>query len=218
MLLALKAAFEDEYPRIEEQKAAQVALRAQPNFSATATELGLRGILLRSQDGLDVVQCRLDGFTYNRLKPYTQWEDILPKALAAWEKFVEITAPTTVSRVAVRYINHIPIPGTSQDAIAAVTTGLQLPQEFSGSLKHYTFNAQLSHADGQMNVNLVQAIETNIAPDTYTVLLDIDAYRASETDLPLDSAGLAREFEKLRRYKNQIFFAALTEATTDRLT
>lgn len=218
MLLAAKAAFQDEYPRIEEQKAAQVALRAEPNFSATATELGLRGILLRSQDGLDIVQCRLDGFTYNRLKPYTQWEAILPKALAAWEKFVEITAPTAVSRVAVRYINHIPIPGTYQDAIASVTSGLQLPQEFSGSLKHYRFNAQLSHADGQMNVHLVQAIEADLARDTCTVLLDIDAYRASEADLPLDAAGLTREFEKLRSYKNEIFFAALTETTAARLT
>ena len=218
MLLAAKAAFKEEYPRSEEQKAAQVAFTAQPNLSATATELGLRGVLLRSEDGLEVVQCRVDGFTYNRLKPYTRWEDILPKALAAWMKYAKITTPTAVSRVAVRYINHIPVPGSRQDAISAVTTGLQLPRDFSESMKSYRFRAHLGHPDGQMNINLVQAIEADITRGTCSVLLDIDAYRASAHGLPLDPAGLATEFENLRNYKNEIFFASLTEATAAMLT
>ena len=36
----------------------------------------LRGYIYESSDGTKVVQLKLDGFTFNRLKPYKDWEEI----------------------------------------------------------------------------------------------------------------------------------------------
>lgn len=216
-LLDAKKLLEKSFPVAKDQKAANFTVTTGLAPGVTHTDLGLRGVFLYSKDELDVVQYRVDGFTFNRLKPYTKWEQILPRALAAWGTFVELAQPTAVTRVAVRYINHIPVVGGHRDAMLALRTGLTLPADLPADVRSYGFKAQLDHPDGRTHANLVQAVEAGLAPGTFSVLVDIDAYRSSP-DLPIAAADLASEFDALRDYKNQIFFSTLTDATADRLT
>lgn len=216
-LLDAKRLLRDSFPVAKDQKATQVAVETGRDFAATTTDLGLRGVFLYSKDELDVVQFRMDGFTFNRLKPYTRWEQILPLALEAFSTFVALTEPTAVTRIAVRYINHVPVSGTHRDALTALHTGLALPADLPGDFRSYGFKAQLDHPDGRTHANLVQAVESGLRPGTFSVLIDIDVYR-NAPELPMTTDELAREFESLREYKNQIFFSTLTDATADDLT
>ena len=38
------------------------------------------GYVFTSADGKQVVQYRLDGFTFSRLRPYTRWEEVFAEA------------------------------------------------------------------------------------------------------------------------------------------
>lgn len=216
-LLEAKRLLVEAFPIAKDQQAENITVRTGEEPEVTRTDLGLRGVFLYSKDERDVVQFRVDGFTFNRLKPYTRWEQILPKALAAWSTFVELAEPTAVTRVAVRYINHIPVSGGHRDAMQVLRTGLDLPIDPPADIRSYGFKAQLAHPDGRSKANLVQAVEAGLAPGSFSVLIDIDAYRNSP-DLPRDAADLEIEFEALREYKNQIFFSTLTDATADQLT
>ena len=64
-------------------------------------------MFLRSQDDLTVAQFRADGFTMNRLKPYTGWAMLLPQVLDLWDAYVTVAQPAHVARVALRYINRL---------------------------------------------------------------------------------------------------------------
>jgi uncharacterized protein (TIGR04255 family) len=216
-LLEAKQLLKAAFPVSKDQKSAQVAIKAGQDLSSTTTDLGLRGVFLYSQDEREVVQFRVDGFTYNRLRPYTSWEEILPRSLEAWGTFVSLTEPTAVTRVAVRYINHIPVRGTSRDALRALHGRVTLPLDLPGETRGYAFRAQLAHPDGFTHANLVQAVEPGLDQDSVSVLLDIDVYRSTE-NLPMSAEALRIEFAALREYKNQIFFSSLTDATAQDLT
>lgn len=57
-----------------------------------------------------VLQCQLRGFTFSHLPPYGNWEEMSATAKELWEIFLETVKPQAVSRIAVRYINSLPIP------------------------------------------------------------------------------------------------------------
>jgi len=75
-----------------------------------STEHDLRGYMFRSEDEFNVVQFRVDGFTFNRLKPYTSWKSVWPQALELWRKYQNMALPVAITRMALRYINHIELP------------------------------------------------------------------------------------------------------------
>ncbi len=216
-LLEAKQLLKAAFPVSKDQKSAQVAVMAGQGLTATTTDLGLRGVFLYSEDGLEVVQFRVDGFTYNRLRPYTSWGVILPRALEAWQTFVSLAEPTAVTRIAVRYINHIPVQGSCRDALRALHGRITLPPDLPGETRGYSFSAHLAHPDGTTHANVVQTVEPGLAQDSVSVLLDIDVYRSAE-NLPMSSEALRAEFDVLRAYKNQIFFSSLTDATAQDLT
>ena len=67
------------------------------------------GFIFTSADKKQVFQARIDGFTFNRLKPYDKWETFRDEALRLWQLYRELVSPDIV-RVALRYINKFDIP------------------------------------------------------------------------------------------------------------
>ena len=79
-----------------------------------------QGYLFSTSDGKRVLQYRLDGFTFSRLRPYTRWEEVYSEAQKLWEIYRLATKPVSVTRLALRYINSIEIP--SCNSISPVET------------------------------------------------------------------------------------------------
>ena len=51
---------------------------------------GPDGYLLSSLDGRQIVQARLDGYTFNKLKPYDRWETFREEAKRIWQTYAGI--------------------------------------------------------------------------------------------------------------------------------
>lgn len=103
----LRTHLAEEYPGFEEQQIIEQIIKQEPGqgpeFSTRLS--GIHGHRLISKDGKNVVQLRRDGFTFSRLNPYTNWEDVFGQAWRLWEMYVETAKPLEVSRLAARYIN-----------------------------------------------------------------------------------------------------------------
>ena len=114
-----------DYPKVDERKGleARFALAGGQPLQALTRDLGFQGIWLKTEDEKSVAQFRVDGFTFNRLKPYTSWEHILPEALRLWTIYVELTQPHRLARVALRYINHMRLPGPGVEVDDYIATG-----------------------------------------------------------------------------------------------
>src|SRR3990167_2835290 len=100
---------------------------AQDGDSKACCEQVVIGSRLDSDIRGHVVQARVNGFTFSKLAPYTDWDEIKVAARELWQEFVKIAQPVTVTRVAVRYINAIQIPLPIADFSDYFTEAPQIP-------------------------------------------------------------------------------------------
>ena len=94
----LKKALSDRYSKHSQRGAfeALVEVRHGQPQVPKATDRGLHGHFFESSDGCDIAQFRVDGFTYNRLAPYTDGGAVIKEALRLWNLHVEVARPNVV--------------------------------------------------------------------------------------------------------------------------
>jgi uncharacterized protein (TIGR04255 family) len=61
-----------------------------------------------------IAQFRVNGFTFNKLEPYSNWEEVFGEADRLWQIYVEVARPLEVTRLAVRYINRMRFPNPTE--------------------------------------------------------------------------------------------------------
>jgi uncharacterized protein (TIGR04255 family) len=163
-------------------------------------------------DEKQLAQVRAQGFSFNRLAPYTSLDDYLPKIQQAWKLFISVASPVQIRAVRLRYINRIMLPLAANGAVNLddyLKIGPQLPDEQRFTLTGF-LNQQsaVEFATGnQINIILTgQPIENGKAP----VILDITVAGAAKAE-PQNFAWLLGEIQSLRALKNHIFTSTLTE-------
>lgn len=210
------AAVQDElkksFPQVEERRGVswQLALGGDQlkDESPHRREQGVHAYFFRSQDGKDVAQFRVDGFTFNRLAPYTSWTEILPRAIELLEVYVSAAKPRSITRIATRYINRLRLPSNRfADYLARPPRALP---GVEGTMISFMETTSTS-ADFGTAVNVAQALELPVAePETPAVILDVDAF-ITGTFTP-KVAHIRDQFDVLHELKNRVFFGLLTDS------
>ena len=80
---SLQTQLSSRFPKVDEYRGLQATFgmiqgRGQP---PVVQNLGLQGYVFKTADEKTLAQFRVDGFTFNRLRPYTSWEELFPQAL-----------------------------------------------------------------------------------------------------------------------------------------
>ena len=172
-------------------------------------DLGLQGYFFMTADEKTIAQFRIDGFTFNRLSPYTRWDELFPLTMDLWDLYCSACRPEIATRLAVRYINRILLPSAPFDfdsyLRAAPVVPPELPQAVSGFVTRVT-----THDQGNgVSANIAQALEPGTQGQQSSLILDIDAF--SQREFPVGDPNIQRTFGQLRAFKNLIFFNSLTE-------
>lgn len=199
-----------DYPNVEEQRSFTAKLDL---GGVQSTKQALWGFAFRSADRLDVAQYRVDGFTFNRLKPYQNWESMWLSAFTLWKTYVEVASPLAVTRMAVRYINHIDLPRSHRFEDVS-TCPPPIPAGLSVVVNKYASKLTFSPKESEhLRAHVSQALEEKPGTDQAVFLLDIDAFRESNLFLqePDVDQVIQATFAEIREFKNRIFFASLTE-------
>ncbi|MGK7311236.1 MAG: TIGR04255 family protein [Candidatus Longimicrobiales bacterium M2_2A_002] len=204
-----------EFPTLEEKRVFEGVLKLQPGKEEFQTKApNLYGFLHRSEDGRNVVQFRRDGFTFSRLKPYTEWEKVVAEAQRLWHVYLGQAAPQMVTRIAVRYINHIRLPLPMEDFGDYLLAPPALPESAPSSISNFLSRVTLYYPEQRIAVNLTQSLESAAdADDQIVILLDIDAFIAD--DFEPESVQIWDELWNLRDRKNELFFGSITERTAE---
>src|SRR5205807_10632047 len=101
---------EDSYPIRRDVQVGMGHFEMGPRVSAAASAQHV-GFIYSSSDQKQVYQVRLDGFSFSRLAPYVSWEPFCREARRLWQLYRERLKPAAVTRLAVRYVNRLDIPG-----------------------------------------------------------------------------------------------------------
>jgi len=203
--------FEAEFPIVEEQKLLQQTFGplGAPDAKVEVQHFGIRGFLFKSQDGKNIIQFRKDGFTFNRLHPYTSWGEMFPQAWHFWKLFSAAVHPVEISRIAVRYINKLQLPGPGIELRAYLKTAPVVPPGAPGQVNGFASRLIIVDAEKGHAANVIQIMESTADPAALTTILDIDAYKDDLSNT--SEEALLRDFSALRTFKNQIFFGSLGE-------
>ena len=172
------------------------------------------GYLFSTSDGKQVVQYRLDGFTFSRLRPYSRWEDLYREATRLWGIYRTGTRPLLATRLAVRYINSIEIPLKSFDYDDYFTATPKIPQGLPQFLQHFFTRLEISFPDQGAVAIVIQTPSGKQDPVSTAILLDIDVV-AEVMNLLAEDARIDEIFANLRKIKNEIFLKSITEKTKE---
>ena len=175
---------------------------------------GPDGYLFHPADKSKIVQARLDGFTFNKLRPYQKWDLFRDEAKKFWEYYLEVAKPKQITRLAVRYINRIELPfpfGQMQEYILTVPEiAPGLPQGMSQFLMQMVIPNATIGAQAVITETIEQPfVKNNI--EVLPLIFDIDVIK--NISLSPTDPKLWTLFEELRKFKNEIFLKSLTEKT-----
>ncbi len=212
--LELKNTIGDRFPKVEDRKlfSSQFKIKKGEPQPPSAKYHRVQGYFFKPEADKKVAQFRIDGFTFSRLKPYTNWEEMFDEARELWGMYCEIAQPEAVTRLAARYINHINIPLPIDDLSDYFTASPKIPENVQGVISGFLSKVVVYDQELDVATNIVQALEKSTKPDKYiTVVLDIDSFKTG--DFYANNGEMWEIFANLRNIKNQIFFSSITDET-----
>jgi uncharacterized protein (TIGR04255 family) len=212
----LSAIFPDmelRYPHRTEIKFVTAMIEFSPTTIPAPSMPMLLGYRFQSPDSKDHVQVRINGFTVNRLAPYTGWEHFAKEARELWGLYRTIAQPQSIGRVALRYINRIDIPKPTISLADYFHTYPAVPDGLPSPVKGFFLQTTLGFDDIKSAVTITQTHAQSNVADTSSIILDIDLFRIE--DIPVDEESLWRVFDELRSKKNRIFEECITDKTRE---
>ena len=210
---SLREMLHDQYTDVEERRLIKGAfgMEAGKPVVQPPEDKGIETYLFKSADNTKVAQFRKDGFTFSRLKPYTNWEDISAEAKELWKLYVEKASPEVVTRIAVRYINQLNIPLPINDFARYLTAPPMVPENVPQDVSAFLSKVVVHDMEQDIAANITQALQGISRPDHAIIILDIDVYKQSVAGFKDSDIWLT--FEQLRDLKNRIFFDSISEET-----
>jgi uncharacterized protein (TIGR04255 family) len=170
-----------------------------------------RGYAFTSNDHGRVVQVRTDGFTFNWVGEYRDWDALSSAAVQAYQVYLSVARPENVVRVGLRYVNRFDVPDKSDiPTITRLYTNIPdgLPQRLGGEM----VRVLLRFEEPTLAI-VASVLEPLPDPKGFALTLDIDVFQRGEFSFEPDAVW--KQLEDLREVKNRIFFSTLTEQTLD---
>lgn len=183
----------------------------QQNISSQDT---IEGYRYESTDGIKIVQLRNNGFTYNRLKPYESWIELRDEAIRIWNLYIDLVKPKLINRIALRYINNLNAPLPMSDFKDYLTCPPEVPDGLLQLIRSFLCRVVIPHADERIHGVITQSFDPVVElKDKIPILLDIDVVKMTQDGFLEEDILVI--LEKLRNFKNQIFFKSITTKLLD---
>lgn len=202
----------DNYPNFGKRWIEQheVKINADDALIETVTKT-LEAFQFLQEDKKQLVQLRKNGFSFNRLVPYSSLDDYLSEIKRTFTIFTDLTKPMEITGIRLRCVNRLLIPLINGEINLEDYLNYKM-QPTGGSLKLVTFANQYGLIDPETsnfaNVVLVpQKPEKNVLP----LILDIEVGVSQKSD-PLCWDWVELKLQSLRSLRNNIFESAVTES------
>lgn len=210
----LHLGIKDRYPGKKTRRMLQATFELKDEKEPLkTTALGADGFLFNNSEGTQVVQYRLDGFSFSRLPRYTRWEEVYPEAWRLWEIYRDATKPVRVTRLAVRYINSIDIPLKTFDYDDYLTAAPKIPEELPQLVEQFFTRVVVPFPEHGAAAIITQAVSEKPDPVKTGIILDIDVY--AQSSLPPEDKRVDEIFGILREIKNRVFRCSITDKTRE---
>jgi uncharacterized protein (TIGR04255 family) len=207
----------NHFPESQKREKKQITFQWPPSDikSINIEEPEALGYFFRNKERDKIAQFRIDGFSFNKIKAYTSWQEIFPEALSLWNLYIEILKPEVITRLATRYINQIRIPGETVDFDKYFRLVPQIPSELPQLVPNFFSRVTILNEEKKIFTHITQTFEQYSEKEEKGInyLLDIDSFYINTSKANLSNASIEEIFSILRNEKNNVFFSLITEET-----
>ena len=186
-------------------------LPGQP-FQTHAHDEGIIGLRIEDEPTTQIVQFRKNGFTYSCIGTYDDWSAFRGRALEPAKRFLALPGVTKISRIALRYINVIRFPSLPVNLDDYLPAAPKVPENLPQVVSSFVSRVVIAIPEDQLTAVITQASEET-PPPVGSVILDIDVFRT--LSLPVGDISWEKMFERIREWKNRIFFEYINEKTVE---
>lgn len=187
---------------------------AQPALQSISNQFD--GLSLTSPDDALIVQVRPTRITVSRVSRYVDWEELEGHAHVLFSRYLEAVVPTSVRRIASRYVNRIP-PNPSYksfDDLLARPPQPLLGEGLEGArisdfIRRHVVTGLPGGFTANFMVGTVFPEAGEIASHLNPLVVDIDVYKNCEVSP--DYSLVVNELSQIRPIKNALFFGSLTD-------
>lgn len=204
--------FSDRYPKSQTQFLQEHTIEKKPDTPPKfSVRQAIQAFQFLQADGLQLVQVRAQGFSFNRLAPYTSLDDYLPEIERTWGLYRGIAAPVQIRLIRLRYINRILLPtvGGRLELDDYLLVGPRLPDE--KNLTFVGFLNQHSAVEVGTGIQVTTVLTTLAAEGEKLPLIFDNSVVAPGPGEPEDWSWILGKIVALRNLKNRIFKDTLTE-------
>lgn len=205
-----KRRYRQDYPKIQPRFQHQVTVKVGEADPPSASQR-IHAYLFSTDDGKQLVQVRSDGFSFNRLAPYTHLDDYLLQIESGWKTFIEVASPVRVNAIKLRYINRLllPIVEGKVNLEEYLKQDPRLPGDDRLALVSFlNQHVAVERATGH-EARIILASQ-NPEGEGFPIILDIAVSCKVQTE-PAEWAAILSLIQVLRRLKNDVFFDTVTE-------
>lgn len=208
---AARKALARDYPKLRPIFFQDHKVEATPDKKVKySVEGGLQDFQFLSPDEKQIVQYRSQGFSFNRLAPYTSLQDYLPQIKKRWLQYAKIAKPVQVKSVRLRYINRILLPwsGGNVNLDEYILNGPRLADPERLTLTGFLDQYSAIDRESGYQINSVLTVQP-AENDNLPIIFD-NGVVATETG-NVDWARIRKMIIGLRELNNHIFVKTLTE-------
>jgi uncharacterized protein (TIGR04255 family) len=214
-LQSFKKHVSSDYPHEETRNLAEGIIRFGPSLQASAQQKPW-GLMFRNEQNNQVLQVRLDGFTFSRLAPYEDFEHLRDEARRLWDIYRELVRPKGITRVAVRYINQLNLPGARVEPRDYLNIFPHVSDKLPAELRDFgpcSMSLRMVQHDLGGFLLLNEVMTPPKLPNTISIVLDFDLH--VESPPVTNEQELWAFFDRLRERKNLYFEECITGKTRE---
>lgn len=200
----LASRFAQQFPIDKPIKTIQFTLDA--GGVSNNSEEKLVGHQYWSSDEKQLHYARADGFSFNKLAPYTDGDDMAEKLLHGFKIYQEASPGCTISRLVATNINFIEIKRPNVDLEEYFTIAPDVPQD----LQKYTVSSFTSRVTQQFSPTVQSHVTLQTIPTGPNCKFRLDI----EVECRIENNEITpSDLQLLRLIKNKLFFSSLKEKT-----